>query len=98
MKMMKKMRIFKKMPLPVPRECPFCGGVPRLSRCGDQKEFWVVQCSECYETPVDYDEAKVTQYHAIKLYNKRADFASRIIRIHHSVEAHMTKFTSSEVK
>lgn len=92
------MKLFKKKPLLVPRKCPFCGGVPRISRCGDQKEFWVVQCSECYETPVDFDEAKVSQYQAIRIYNKRADFAARIIRIHHFVESSMTKFTSSEVK
>lgn len=91
-------KLFKKKnkPLFISRTCPFCGGVPRLSRCGDQKEFWVVQCSECYLTPVDYDEAKVTQNDAIKIYNKKADFASRIIRLHHLIEASMTKFTSSE--
>ena len=92
------LKLFKKKPFPVPRACPFCGGKPRLAKCGDQKEFWVVQCSECYETPVDFEEAKVSQDNAIKIYNKRADFASRIIRIHNHVEASMTKFTNSEVK
>lgn len=92
------MRLFKKTSLQIPVDCPFCGGKPRLAKCGDQKEFWVVQCSECYETPVDFDEAKVSQDNAIKIYNERAAFASRIIRIHHYVEASMTKFTNSEVK
>lgn len=73
---------FKKKPLPMPRACPFCGGTPRISRCGDQKEFWVVQCSECYETPVQLDEARVTPVAAVKIYNKRADFAEYIIKVH----------------
>ncbi len=89
---------FTKKPLTVPRNCPFCGGKPRLSKCGDQKEFWVVLCPECTETPVDWDEAKVNPARAIKIYNERADFASRIIMTHHFVEARMTKFTSSEGK
>jgi hypothetical protein len=58
----------------------------------------VVLCTECHETPVDWDEAKVNSVKAIEIYNERADFASRIIRIHHYVEASMTKFTSSEGK
>ncbi len=90
------MSLFKKKPSPIPRNCPFCGGKSRLSKCGDQKEFWVVQCSECYETPVDWDEAKVNYVQAIKIYNKRADFAESIIKKHHFVEASMTKFVSSE--
>jgi transcription elongation factor Elf1 len=92
------MRLFKKKPLPTPRSCPFCGGTAKLTKCGDQKEFWVVLCTECHETPVDWDEAKVNSVKAIEIYNERADFASRIIRIHHYVEASMTKFTSSEGK
>ena len=92
------MRLFKKKPLPIPRNCPFCGGETKLTKCGDQKEFWVVLCSECYETPVDYGEAKVNPKHAVTVYNERADFASRVIRTHHFVESSMTKFTSSEVK
>ena len=91
-------KLFRKKPLPVPVECPFCGGKPRLAKCGDQKEFWIIQCSECYETPVDWDEARVNPIKAVEIYNERADFASRMIKIHHYVEARMTKFTNSEVK
>ena len=73
------MKLFKKKPLPMLRACPFCGGKPRISRCGDHREFWVVQCSKCYETPVPLDEAGLTPAAAVKIYNKRADFAKRII-------------------
>ena len=92
------MELFKKKTILEPVSCPFCGGKPRLSRCGDQKEFWVVQCSECYETPVGFGEARITPYKAIKIYNERADFAESIIKKLHWVEACTTKFTSSEVK
>ena len=90
------MGLFKKKPLPVPRNCPFCGGKPRLSKCGDQKEFWIVQCFECYQTPVDWGEAKINQDQAVKIYNERADFASIVILTYNFVQANMTKFTSSE--
>ena len=83
---MKTMRLFKKKPLPLPRNCPFCGGKPRISRCGDQKEFWVVQCSKCYETPVQLDEARITPIGAVNIYNKPADFAEQIIRAYNRVK------------
>lgn len=92
------LKIFKKKPPTKPRHCPFCGGEAKLTKCGDQKEFWVVLCTECNETPVDWHEAKVNSKHAVEIYNERADFASRMISIHHFVESRMTKFTSSEVK
>ena len=92
----KTMRLFKKKPIPTLRSCPFCGGKPRLARCGDQKEFWVVQCSECYQTPVDWGEAKVDIVRAIKTYNERADFASIIISTYNFARSVLTKATSSE--
>lgn len=80
------MRLFKKKLLPIPRNCPFCGGKPKISRCGDQKEFWYVRCTKCFETPIDWGEAKVNITDAIKIYNKRADMAERIIRIYNQVK------------
>ncbi len=94
---MKKMNLFKNKLVLISQACPFCGGEPRLSRCGDQKEFWIVQCSECYETPVQYDEAKCTPEYAVKIWNERAAFAEYIIKKYKSVMGRMTKFTSSEV-
>jgi hypothetical protein len=91
------MSLFKKKSVSISQACPFCGGEPRLSRCGDQKEFWLVQCSECCRTPVPYDEAKCTPDYAIKIWNERAAFAEHVIKIYNSVKASMTKFTVSEV-
>jgi hypothetical protein len=81
------MRLFKKKPLPMPKKCPFCGGVPKLSRCGDQRDLFYVRCSECYETPIDWGEAKVNPDQAVKIYNKRADFAEHLIRIYNRVKS-----------
>ena len=75
--------IFKKKPAPAaPRSCPFCGGKPKLSRCGDHRDLWYIRCTECCETPIDWGEAKVNPDNAIKIYNKRAAFAEHIIRIY----------------
>ena len=52
--------------------CPSCGGAPRLTRCGDQKEFVVYMCSACYKTPVRYDEARLTTWEAKLIWNRRA--------------------------
>jgi hypothetical protein len=90
------MRLFKKKIYPTPRSCPFCGGKPRLTKCGNHKEFWVVQCSECYETPVQFHEAKVSPKKAVKIWNDSANFAEYIIKVHNWQRASMTKFTSSE--
>lgn len=79
-------KLFKKAPLIVPRKCPFCGGVPRVIKCGDQKEFWVVQCSCCYETPVLSHEASVSPSYAIRIWNERADFAEYIVNIYNRVK------------
>jgi len=83
---MKKMKLFKKKPLPMPIPCPFCGGKPRISRCGDQRNFWYVRCSRCFETPIDMGEARVTPIDAVKIYNKRADFAEQLIRTYNRVK------------
>jgi transcription elongation factor Elf1 len=86
MRKMAKMKLFKKKPLPLPRNCPFCGGKPRISRCGDHREFWVVECSKCYETPVQLNEARITPIGAVNIYNKRADLAERTIRAYNRVK------------
>lgn len=52
--------------------CPYCGGEPRLIRCGDQKEYLVYQCSKCHKTPVKSCEARITEYGARKIWNRRA--------------------------
>ena len=83
--------IFKKKPILVPRSCPFCGGKPKLSRCGDHRDLWYIRCSECYETPLDWGEAKVNIDDAIKIYNTRAAFAERIITTYQRVETSINK-------
>lgn len=47
-----------------------CGGTPRLGRVGDQKVFFVYQCSECYYVPVKYYEARRTEFGARLLWNR----------------------------
>lgn len=55
------------------KPCPKCGGKAKLMRCGDQKEFLVYICSECLKTPVRYDEARITERGARKMWNRRVD-------------------------
>ena len=81
------MRIFKKKSLLIPRKCPFCGGIAKVSKCGDQRDLWYVRCTECFETPIDWGEAKVNIDDAIRIYNKRADFAEHLIRIYNRVKS-----------
>ena len=51
--------------------CKYCGGSPKLTKCGDQKEFVVYLCSKCFETPVHFDEARLTECGARRIWNKR---------------------------
>lgn len=53
------------------RPCRYCSGKPKLIRCGDWKEYWVVICSECYKTPVPYNCARITRCGAVKEWNRR---------------------------
>ena len=85
------------MSLPI-ENCAFCGGAPRLIKCGNQKEYLVYQCSECYESPVQLDEASLCEFSARRLWNRRTEEARRIINTYNRLQASMTKFTSSEVK
>lgn len=78
--------------------CAFCEGVPRLIKCGDQKEYLVYQCSECFFSPVQLDEASLCEFDARRLWNRRTIEARHIINIYNQLQASMTKFTSSEGK
>ena len=89
---------FKKKSVEPLRNCAFCGGVPRLSRCGDQKEFLVYNCANCYETPVRYNEARVTEKEARKIWNKRTEEAEYVLDIYHRVGRSTTILTTSEAK
>lgn len=51
--------------------CPYCGGQPILKIVGDNKEYVVYVCSNCYETPVHIDEARCTLSGAKRIWNKR---------------------------
>lgn len=54
------------------KPCSYCGGEAQLFHCGDQKELFVYMCSECHETPVHYDGARLTEPEARKEWNRRA--------------------------
>lgn len=34
--------------------CPYCGGKPKLIRCGNWKECYAYICRNCYKTPIPY--------------------------------------------
>ncbi len=77
---------FKKKPVEPLKDCAFCGGTPRLIKCGDQREFLVYQCSRCYETPVNFWEAKCSERAARKFWNHRTLEAVHIINIYNWVK------------
>lgn len=54
------------------KPCPYCGGEAELFHCGDQKNYLIYRCSECYKTPVHFDEARITEAGARKVWNRRA--------------------------
>lgn len=85
----------KKSPEPI-RPCAFCSGIPKLTKCGDQKEYFVYLCSMCYETPVRFHEARVSESAAKKIWNQRTEEAEYIIRKYNHIMASQVKFTSSE--
>lgn len=76
----------KKKPLEPLKNCAFCGGLPRLARCGDHKEFWIYQCTNCYETPVRCWEAKVSPDAARKLWQKRTEEAEHVLQVYQWVK------------
>lgn len=90
------MKLFKKRepkPLSV---CAYCGGEPRLVKCGNHKEYIVYQCSCCYETPVRLDEARVCEAAARNIWNKRTEEANYVLNIYKRIMAESTIFTCSE--
>jgi hypothetical protein len=90
------MRLLKKKPVEPIRTCAFCGGIPRLTKCGNQKEYLVYQCANCYETPVRLDEARLTESAARKIWNERTEFAEYIIKAHNRVNRWAIKEQNKE--
>ena len=90
------MSLFKKKPSEPIRPCAFCSGIPKLTKCGDQKEYFVYLCSKCYETPVRFHEARVSEYAAKKIWNQRTEEAEYIIRKYNRIMAEQTKFAGSQ--
>ncbi len=80
------------------RNCPFCGGEPKLIKCGNQREYMVYICSHCHESPVRLDEASVCEFGARRRWNQRTEEAEYTIKTYNRLQASMTKFTSSEGK
>ncbi len=78
------------------RACAYCGGEPRLTKCGDHKEFVVYQCSRCYETPVRLDEARLCEAAARNIWNKRTDDAEYVLNTYKRIMASTTTFTGRE--
>ncbi len=89
------MSLFNKGPL---RNCPFCGGEPKLIKCGNHKEYLVYICSRCHESPVRLDEASVCEFGARRRWNQRTEEAEYIIKAYNRLQASTTIFTSSEGK
>lgn len=48
--------------------CCKCGGAPEIIRVGDQKEYFLVRCSKCYHSTNKYDEASLTESHALRVW------------------------------
>ena len=92
------MMFFKKKPIEPLENCAFCKGIPRLSRCGDQKELLVYQCSKCYETPVRMGEARVSEKEARKVWNKRTKEAEFVLAIYKRIGVKTTILTSEDAK
>lgn len=78
------------------RTCAYCGGEPRLTKCGDHKEYVVYQCSRCYETPVRLDEARLCEIAARNVWNKRTDDAEYILNAYKRVIASTAIVTCKE--
>lgn len=90
------MKLFKKRQQKPLRACAFCGGEPILIKCGNHKEFVVYQCSRCYETPVGFDEARVCEQAARRIWNDRTEEAERTLNIYKRIMASTTIFTCRE--
>ena len=61
--------------------CPKCHYAARPIQVGDEggrRPYWVVQCSHCYYTAADWDEAKVNRGAAIELWNRKVNEENEI--------------------
>lgn len=56
--------------IPPIKQC-LCGGGAKLIKVGDQKQYYVVQCSKCYGNMAESCEAKVNPAEAVRLWNRR---------------------------
>lgn len=56
--------------IPPIKQC-LCGGGAKLVKVGDQKQYYVVQCSKCYGNMTESSEAKVNPAEAVRLWNWR---------------------------
>lgn len=56
--------------IPPIKRC-LCGGEAKLIKVGDQKQYYVVQCSKCYGNMAESCEAKVNPAEAVRLWNRR---------------------------
>lgn len=68
------------------RNCAFCGGKPKLTKCGDQKEYWIYLCTSCYETPVRFWEASISPNKARDMWQQRTEEAEHVLLIYHWVK------------
>lgn len=55
---------------PIPKPCPYCGGLPRIRFVGDFKQFFILRCDNC-PSPLNSGDAKSTFRQAVKIWNKR---------------------------
>ena len=53
------------------KPCPFCGGEAKLIKVGDNRNFFVYQCSECGFIKAKPSEASLTQWGAKRVWNTR---------------------------
>lgn len=51
--------------------CPYCGGIGDFRLVGDRKQYYVVFCSKCGNTPVLLDCANLYKFTAAREWNKR---------------------------
>ena len=49
-----------------------CAAPAKLIKVGDQKEYFVYVCAKCFKTPVHNDEASLTEYGAMLVWNRRS--------------------------
>lgn len=81
MNLFKKILLRKKRLLKPLRPCAFCGSEPKLTKCGDHKEYFVYLCSKCHETPVRSYDARISKLEARKVWNQRTEDAEFILNI-----------------